>query len=77
MNTPVYTLDLGPFACRDFTLECDNNYTLLLLHEGELVVRFSPPPAGYQGIHSECSRHLAMKHGWDGCLWSRLERKTN
>ena len=77
MNIPAYTLDLGPFACRGFTLESDNNHALLLLHDGEIVARFSPPLAGYQGIHSECSRHLAMKHGWDGCLWSRHEIKTN
>ena len=77
MNIPVYTMDLESFACQGFTLECDNKHPLLLLHEGELVTHLCPALASNQSIQNECSRHLAIKHGWDGCLWSRYERKTN
>jgi len=77
MNIPAPTLNLGQFACRGFTLERDNNHILLLLHDGELITRFWPTQASYQSIHNECSRHLALKHGWDGCLWSRKDGRTN
>jgi len=44
---------------------------VFLLHEGELVGRFSQTEATPHSLQEECAKHLVMKHGWDGCLWTR------
>jgi len=59
------------FARRGFTLEHDGAMAVFLLHEGELVARFSQTGVTPDSLQSECARHLVIKHGWDGCLWQR------
>lgn len=44
-----------------------------LRHQGEVIARFSQLGVTEQRLQGECARHLVMKHGWDGCLWSRKE----
>ena len=75
MNISTQIQSLGQFANWGFTLEGANSHNLLLLHDGELVSHFVPALASDRSIQNECSRHLASKHGWDGCLWSRKEGK--
>ena len=41
MTTETQVRGLGEFAHRGFTLEHDGAMTVFLLHEGELVARFS------------------------------------
>jgi len=69
MTTEVQVQGLGTFARWGFTLEHDG--ALFLLHEGELVARFSQTGATEESLQAECARHLVIKHGWEGCLWSR------
>jgi len=45
-----------------------------LHHQGEFVARFSQAEATEQSLQAECARHLVIKHGWDGCLWSRSNK---
>ncbi|GAI88800.1 unnamed protein product [marine sediment metagenome] len=61
---------LGLYVDWGFTLEHDGAMAVLLLHEGKLVARFSQAGASKERIQAECARHLVMKHGWDGCIWS-------
>jgi|GEM_PF-1261275 len=70
MTTQAYA-GLGIFCQRAFTLEHPDDHVLLLLHEGELVARFSQLGATEQSIQAECARHLALHHHWEGVLWSR------
>ena len=73
MITQAQVQGLGEFANRGFRLEHPDDHILLLLHEGELVARFSQLGATPSSIQGECSTHLVIKHGWEGCLWSRKE----
>lgn len=72
---------LGEFAQWGFTLEHPDDHILLLIHEGELVARFSQLGAAPESLQEECAGHLVEKHGWNGCLWERKEapelRKRN
>ena len=63
----------GEFGRWGFTLEYPNDHMLELRHQGEAIARFSQLDVTEQRLQGECARHLAMKHGWDGCLWSRKE----
>jgi len=71
MVTKARVLGLGLFAQYGFTMERPDDHLLLLLHEGEMVSRFSQLGATEETIQAECARHLATHHGWDGCLWQR------
>lgn len=64
---------LDEFAHRGFTVEHPHVVIIRLCHQGEPVGRIRQPEATEQRLQAECARHLAMKHGWDGCLWSRKE----
>lgn len=72
MTTKVQTQGLGEFARYGFTLEHDGAVAVFLFHEGDLVARFSQSGATEENLQAECARHLVMRHGWDGCLWSRV-----
>jgi len=71
MTTQAQTLGLGEFTRWGFTLEHPDDHIVELCHQGELVARFSQLGATEESIQAECARHLAIRHGWDGCLWSR------
>ncbi len=73
MTTQAQIQGLGQFARWGFTLEHDGAMSVFLLHEGELVGRFSQTGATEESIQRECANHLALKHGWNGCLWKRKE----
>lgn len=62
---------LGSFARWGFTLEHPDDHVVVLLHEGELLARFSQTGATEESLQAECSKHLVIKHGWDGCLWQK------
>jgi len=70
MPTQVQIQGLGQFGRRGFTLEHLGCEVVLLLHEGELVGRFSQIGATEESIQRECAQHLAKCHGWEGRLWS-------
>lgn len=67
------TRGLGPYTERGFSLQHNGDTVLFLLHEGELVARFSQTGATEKSLQAECAKHLVIKHGWDGCLWSKKE----
>ena len=71
MTTQAKVRALGEFARWKFTLEHLDDLIVELHHQGELVARFSQAEATEQSLQAECARHLVIKHGWDGCLWSR------
>ena len=71
MTTEVQIRGLGEFGRQGFTLDHDGAMTVFLLHEGELVGRFSQTGAIEESLQAECANHLVMKHGWDGCLWKQ------
>jgi len=71
MTTQAQIQGLGQFGNFGFTLEHPDDHILLLLHEGELVARFSQLGATPESLQAECSRHLVIKHGWSGSLWNR------
>ena len=73
MATAAQIQGLGQFARWGFTLERLDDHILVLMHEGELVARFSQTGATKESLQEECAKHLVMKHGWDGCLWARKE----
>lgn len=73
MTTKVQVQGLGEFAGLGFTLEHDGAMAVFLLHEEELVARFSQTGTTEESLQNECAKHLVMYHGWDGCLWSRNE----
>ena len=71
MTTRAQVQDLGEFGRWEFgrwgfTLEDSDDHVLLLLHEGELVARFSQTGATEESLQEECAKHLVIKHGWDG-----------
>ncbi|GAI59047.1 unnamed protein product [marine sediment metagenome] len=57
MPTQAQVQGLGEFAHRGFTLEHLGCEVLLLLHEGELVARFSQVGATQASLQHECARH--------------------
>ncbi len=71
MTTQAQIQGLGEFAQRGFTLRHPDDHLLELLHEGELIASFSQTGTTEGGLQYECARHLVMKHGWDGLLWSK------
>jgi len=71
MTTKAKVRALGEFARWKFTLEHPDDHIVELRHQGELVARFSQAEATEQSLQAACARHLVIKHGWDGCLWSR------
>ena len=68
MTTQAQIQGLGAFSQHGFTLEHDGAMSLILLHEGEFVARFIQTGATEESLQAECANHLAMKHGWDGCV---------
>jgi len=68
MTAQAQLQGLGEFARWGFTLEHLGCEVVLLLHEEELVARFYQTGATEERLQAECSKHLVMKHGWDGCL---------
>jgi len=73
MTTQLQVQGLGEFARWGFTLEHPDDHIVELHHQGELIARFSQTGATEESLQAECSRHLVMKHGWDGCLWAKEE----
>lgn len=71
MATQAQIQGLREFARWEFTLERPEDLIVELHHQDELVARFSQAGATEQSLQAECARHLVIKHGWDGCLWSR------
>ena len=71
MTTEVQTQGLGTFVNLEFTLYHPDDHTVALLHEGRSIAIFSQTGATEESLQAECARHLAIKHGWDGCLWQR------
>ena len=71
MTTQTQVQGLGLFASWGFTLDHPDDHILELLHEGELVARFSQEGATQASIQEECAKHLAIKHGWGGALWEK------
>ena len=68
MATQAQAQGLDEFARWGFTLEPHGDHVVLLLHQGELVARFSQTGATDQSLQAECARHLVTEHGWDGRL---------
>ena len=75
MTTQAQIRGLGEYVRMEFTLEHDGATAIFLLHEGNLVGRFSQTGATEESLQAECAAHLVKCHGWDGCLWSRKEAK--
>ena len=73
MTTEAQRRGLGEFARRGFTLEHPDDHIVLLMHEGELVGRFSQTGATEKSIQRECANHLALRHHRNDCLWTRNE----
>lgn len=75
MTTGAQTQGLGTFANFGFTLQHDGAMALFLLHEGECIARYSQTGATEESLQKECANHLVIKHGWDGCIWSKEEER--
>jgi len=71
MTTEAQIQGLGQFGRWGFTLEPLGCEVVLLLHQGQLVGRFGQAGATEESLQAECAKHLVLKHGWSGCLWSR------
>lgn len=71
MTTKAQVQGLGEFSHRGFTLAHLGCEVILLLHEGELVAKFSQLGATEGSLQHECALHLVKCHGWGGCLWSK------
>lgn len=69
MTTQAQIQGLGQFSRWGFTLEHPDDHILLLVHEGDLIARFSQTGATEESLQAECSLHLVKCHGWNGCLW--------
>ena len=67
MATQVQVQGLGEFARRGFTLEHPDDDEVVLMHEGERVASFIQTGATEESLQADCSKHLVVKHGWDGC----------
>lgn len=77
MVTEAQAQGLGEFVRWGFTLEHPDDHILVLLHDGELVARFSQLGATEESIQAKCALHLAKRHGWDGCLWKEKSKRWN
>ena len=77
MVTQAQVQGLGQFSRWGFTLEHPDDHVLYLIHQGERVAVFSQLGATPESLQAECSRHLIMKHGWDGCLWQKEASDRN
>ncbi len=75
MTTKAQIQGLDQFTNFGFTLEHLGCEVVLLRHQGESIARFSQTGATEESLQAECSKHLVMKHGWEGCLWSGKEVK--
>ena len=71
MTTQAQIQGLGQFARWGFTLDHPDDHIVELHHQSELVARFGQLGVTEESLQGECARHLVMKHGWSGCLWSR------
>ena len=71
MTTQAQIQGLGTFVNFEFTLYHPDDHVVALLHEGRSIAIFSQTGATEESLQAECARHLTMKHGWDGCIWSR------
>lgn len=71
MATEAQVQGLGEFSRWNFTLEHPDDHLVVLLHQGELVARFSQLGATPESLQAECANHLVIKHHWDGCLWQK------
>jgi len=77
MITEIQHQGLAAFVNFGFTLYCPDDHTLVLLHEGRSIAIFSQLGATPESLQAECARHLVIKHGWNGCLWSRENDKAS
>lgn len=77
MTTQAQIQGLGQFANFGFTLEHDGAMSVFLLHEGELVGRFSQTGTSEKSLQKECALHLVKCHAWNGCLWSGQNEEEN
>jgi len=71
LTTRMQIQGLDEFARWGFTLEHPDEHIVDLHHQGELIARFSQAEATEQSLQAACARHLVIKHGWDGCMWSK------
>lgn len=71
MTTEAQVQGLGSFAQNGFTLEQDGAMAVFLIHEGEFIARFIQTGATKKSLQNECARHLVMKHGGEGCIWTQ------
>ena len=77
MVTDAQRQGIGIFADHGFTLEHDGAMAVFLLHEGELVERFSQTGVTERDIQAECAKHLVTKHSWNGALWEKEANHGN
>jgi hypothetical protein len=70
LKTKLNSEVLGQFADRGFSLSMPDDHIIVLLHEERSIAIFSQAGATPSSLQQECARHLAVKHGWDGCLWA-------
>lgn len=73
MTTQAQIQGLGAYEQWGFTLDHLGCEVVLLLHEGKQIAQFYQTGATEESLQAECAKHLVMKHGWSGCLWSREE----
>jgi len=71
MTTQAQIQGLGQYVNWGFTLYHPDDHVVALLHEGRSIAIFSQTGVTEKCLQAECTQHLVMKHGWDGCLWSR------
>ncbi len=64
MTTESQVQGLDQFARWGFTLAHPDDHMVELLHEGELVARFSQSGATKESLQKECTQHLVIEHGW-------------
>ena len=76
MITKAQVQGLAEFARCGFTLEHPDDHVVFLMHENQKVAVFSQTGATPESLQEECSKHLVMKHGWEGCLWPGKEVKS-
>lgn len=71
MTTQAQVRVLGEFARWGFSLKRPDDHFAELYHQGEFIAQFTQMGSIEQILQAMCARHLVIKHGWDGCLWSR------
>jgi len=74
MTTEVQQQELGRFVDFGFTLEHPDDHAVALLHDERSIAFFSRTEATEESLQAECARHLVIKHGWNGCLWSEKQK---